>query len=153
MFQRARLKLTAWYLVIIMTISLMFSLVIYQSINIEFQRFERVQLKIQEDMQEGLPFPHSRDHFIYFGKPDPTVIADARKRLIILLSFINFSILVLSGVAGYFLAGRTLRPIKKMVDEQKRFITDASHELRTPLTSLRSEIEVNLRNKNLSLLE
>lgn len=38
-----------------------------------------------------------------------------------------------------------------MLEEQNRFITDASHELRTPLTSLRSEIEVGLRNKALSL--
>lgn len=37
------------------------------------------------------------------------------------------------------------------MDEQNRFITDVSHELRTPLTSLKSEIEVNLRDKNLTL--
>jgi signal transduction histidine kinase len=38
-----------------------------------------------------------------------------------------------------------------MLDEQNRFITDASHELRTPLTSLKTSIEVNLRNKNLTI--
>jgi signal transduction histidine kinase len=38
-----------------------------------------------------------------------------------------------------------------MVDEQNRFITDASHELRTPLTSLRTEIEVGLRDKTIDL--
>jgi len=40
-----------------------------------------------------------------------------------------------------------------MVEEQNRFITDASHELRTPLTTLKTEIEVNLRNKKLSVEE
>jgi len=35
-----------------------------------------------------------------------------------------------------------------MLDEQNRFITDASHELNTPLTSLKTSIEVNLRDKN-----
>jgi signal transduction histidine kinase len=40
-----------------------------------------------------------------------------------------------------------------MLDEQNRFITDASHELRTPLTSLRTSIEVNLRNKNLTMTQ
>jgi signal transduction histidine kinase len=40
-----------------------------------------------------------------------------------------------------------------MVDEQTRFIADASHELRTPLTSLKSEIEVNLRDKKLALAD
>ena len=38
-----------------------------------------------------------------------------------------------------------------MLDEQNRFITDSSHELRTPLTSLKSEIEVALRDKKLTL--
>jgi signal transduction histidine kinase len=51
------------------------------------------------------------------------------------------------------LAGRTLKPIKDMMDEQSRFIIDSSHELRTPLTSLKSEIEVGLRDKNLSLAD
>ncbi|MBI4733764.1 MAG: hypothetical protein HY779_02955 [Rubrobacteridae bacterium] len=62
----------------------------------------------------------------------------------------NIAILVTSGVAAYFLAGRTLKPIEKMVDEQKQFISNASHELRTPLTSMRTEIEVALREQNLS---
>jgi signal transduction histidine kinase len=38
-----------------------------------------------------------------------------------------------------------------MVEEQKRFVSDASHELRTPLTSLRTEIEVALRDKKMDL--
>ncbi len=63
-----------------------------------------------------------------------------------LLSF-NGAMFVLAGMAGYFLAGRTLKPIENMVDEQKRFVADASHELRTPLTAMRTEVEVALRDK------
>jgi signal transduction histidine kinase len=63
------------------------------------------------------------------------------------------AILGISTGGGWFLAGKTLKPIKEMVDEQGRFITDASHELRTPLTSLKTEIEVNLRDKKLTLEE
>jgi signal transduction histidine kinase len=83
--------------------------------------------------------------------PDPQVISEARNRITEGLIGINLIILVFSALAGYFLAGRTLRPIKNMVDEQNRFITDASHEINTPLTSLKTSIEVNLRDKDFNL--
>jgi signal transduction histidine kinase len=82
---------------------------------------------------------------------DTQVVATARTRLTLTLILINVGIFGIAGLAGYFLAGRTLNPIKEMVDDQNRFITDASHELRTPLTSLKTSIEVGLRNKNISL--
>lgn len=85
--------------------------------------------------------------------PGPEVLEEAKGRILLMLIIINTGILGLSGIAGYLLAGLTLKPIKNMVDEQNRFITDASHELRTPLTSLRSEIEVSLRDKKLTLAE
>lgn len=153
MFERARLKLTAWYLLIIMTISLLFSFAIYSSINNELHRFERMQVKFETQLQEGIILYPPQDHFIRVVRPDPTFINNARQRVLLALGIINLAVLFSSGAAGYFLAGRTLAPIKKMVDEQHRFITDASHELRTPITSLRSEIEVGLRKKDLSLTD
>ena len=154
MFEKARLKLTAWYLVIIMTISLLFSFAVYSSITFEFRKFEKMHVKIQEEIRDGVIVPPpSGNHFFKIGRPDPKFIEESRKRLLVNLGLLNIMILVFSGAAGYFLAGRTLRPIQKMVDEQNRFITDASHELRTPITSLRSEIEVALRNKDLTLSE
>ena len=148
MFQKARIKLTVWYLIIIMLVSIAFSLVIYLGINGELGRFERLQgLRLQREQQLMLPVPPPPEiHGL-----DLEAIAAARTRLTIILIFINLGIFVAAGFAGYFLAGRTLRPIKEMLDEQNRFITDASHELRTPLTSLKTSIEVNLRNKNLTI--
>jgi len=141
--------LTLWYLAIIMFISILFSLVIYSGIDSELLRFERLHSLRIEKEQEGdsilPPLPRR------LAKIDPEMIKETRNRLSFVLIIINLGILVISGGAAYFLAGRTLVPIKEMVEEQDRFITDASHELRTPLTSLRSEIEVNLRDKNLSL--
>ena len=131
-----------------MTISIVFSLVIYSGIDREFGRFERFERNrnVQEERVFLLtPPPQPLQQF------DPAMVAEARQRLALTLILINIGILATAGFAGYFLAGRTLKPIKEMLDEQNRFITDSSHELRTPLTSLRSEIEVGLRNKKLGL--
>jgi heavy metal sensor kinase len=40
--------------------------------------------------------------------------------------------------------------IERGVDEQRRLVADASHELRTPLAAMRAEIDVSLRNDELS---
>ena len=84
---------------------------------------------------------------------EPEVIEETKRRIAFSLLATNLVILGLSAASGYFLAGKTLDPIKKMVEEQKEFVGNASHELRTPLTSLKTEIEVALRDKKLTLPE
>lgn len=136
MFKEARIKLTTWYLLIIMIVSLSFSGVIYVGINRELRRIEDFQrIRIQRIIG------------------DVDAIAEARARIIFTLGFINLSILFFSGLGGYILAGLTLDPISEMMEEQKEFVSNASHELRTPLTSLMTEIEVALRDKKLSLTD
>jgi len=82
---------------------------------------------------------------------DPELVEEIKRRIILILIAVNSGILLVSGGFGYVFAGRTLKPIQDMLDEQNRFITDSSHELRTPLTSLKSAMEVNLRDKHLTL--
>jgi len=146
MFGSARIKLTTWYLVIIMTISLSFSVVIYRSVTLEFQR----RLNIIE-RRFNLEAPRGwRMH----GPVHETFVEDlnqARTRVLFILLYANGVILVLSAAAGYFLAGRTIAPIEKALEEQKKFVADASHELKTPLTAMRTSIEVALRDKKLTL--
>ncbi len=146
MFQKARIKLTSWYLLIIMLISISFSAAMYRALTFELDRVERIQRLRNE-------------HFIpdfdrFTNRPpvlDPEIISETKWRIQIVLISVNVVVVIFSAAGGYFLAGRTLRPIKEMVDEQNRFVTDASHELRTPLTSLKSAIEVNLRDKKITL--
>lgn len=144
-FETVRIKLTAWYLVIIMAISLCFSAFIYQSVTIQLRnRFYQIENRFQA--QNGPP---------RLGKKVPHMLLDdlieAQKYLFFLLAYTNGVIFVFSGLAGYFLAGKTLKPIESSMEEQKRFTADASHELKTPLTALQTSIEVGLRDKKLSL--
>lgn len=154
MFRSARVKLTAWYLLIIMVISLSFSGVIYRVLTLELDRVERTQrLRIERGLPERLraiPF-EQQDELPRFFQLDHAIIEEAKNRLVLFLALINLGILATSALAGYFLAGKTLAPIENSLEEQKRFVADASHELRTPLTALKTSMEVGLRDKKMSL--
>lgn len=151
MFKKTRIKLTAWYLLIIMLISVSFSMVIFRGLTNELDRLERIErTRVMRRTPDFFTNPNVAPLPAFV---DPDVIAESKNRLTLILIAINVIILGGSAVAGYFLAGKTLKPIADMVDEQNRFISDASHELRTPLTALKSEIEVNLRNTALTLAD
>jgi two-component system, OmpR family, sensor histidine kinase CiaH len=149
-FHSARIKLTAWYLLIIMTVSLTFSLAIYRGFAMEVERFDRLQrFRIERRFMEG-EYMGQDGRMRRFEMVVPVVtdlVEEAKQRIMYLLIGINGGILVLAGGLGYLLAGRTLRPIQLMMAEQNRFVSDASHELKTPLTSLKCAFEVFLRDK------
>lgn len=148
MFSQARIKLTLWYLLIISLITIAFSLGIYKILTLELDRVVRIQ-RFRIESPNGIPFT------IRESQPgvDNQLIEEVEQRVRLTLLIIDLGILAASAFAAYFLAGKTLGPIEKMVEEQKRFVADASHELRTPITALKSEIEVSLRDKKLSLNE
>lgn len=143
MFQSARLKLTAWYLLIIIAICFLFSIAFYDLASHEIQRLI-VRIETRKVISPNTFFIQlpSAAHLQEYET--------AKHRLVLFLLLINGGIIILAGGAAYFLAGKTLQPIKNMIDEQNQFISDASHELRTPLTALRSEMEAALLEKNIS---
>ncbi len=141
LFDTAYLKLTAWYVAIIMAISLMFSIWVYSQARHELQfGLNRV---IHIGPIENLPDDE-------YGQFIQDRLEDSRNRLIVRLISLNLIVLAVGAAASYLLARRTMRPIEESVEAQHRFTADASHELRTPLAAMKAEIEVGLRDKKLT---
>jgi len=154
MFRSARIKLTGWYLLIIMSISMVFSVGIYSTMSRELGRgFRRAEMRLRA---EKLGTPPSQRFPKHWEDVNPRFflvedLKTAKKRIALGLLIVNGIILGISAAAGYLLAGKTLRPIEKAMAEQKRFVADASHEFRTPLTALKTSMEVALRERKMSV--
>jgi signal transduction histidine kinase len=143
MFESATLKLTGWYLLIIMIISLIFSGLVFQSasseVNARLEQFGR-RLPAGTDMPSNRQFESIRN-----AQAD-----EAAHNILINLVYINCLILAAGGVASYLMARRTLQPIQEAHEAESRFVSDASHELRTPLAVMKTELEVALKDPALS---
>lgn len=147
MFKSAVIKLTLLYLAIIAVICLYFSLNLYDISTKELERGLRVQQK-QLSKKRQRPITNERDQI---EKELEEVLSLGQARIVSRLIIANVAILAIGGLGSYLLAKKTLGPIEKAHEAQKRFTADASHELRTPLATMQTEIEIALRDKNLSL--
>lgn len=147
MFRSATIKLTLWYLAILMTISITFSIVIYQ-LNLREINFRL------ENLQHSLIETVLNNSFKAFTSGPESALAtegrQAASQMTLSLLYINIVVFVTGGLGSYFLARRTLRPIEEAHEAQSRFTSDASHELRTPLAAMKAELEVTLRDTKLT---
>jgi len=141
-YKSAIWKLTGWYLLLVMLISLAFSIVVYRLATDTLTQTLTTQ---QARIYKAFPVFSGNPFFVH----DKDVERGAH---IILQNLIYFNVLVLvgAGLASYWLAQRTLRPIEASNERQKRFVADASHELRTPLTALKMSSEVALLDNHAS---
>jgi signal transduction histidine kinase len=138
-FEAATLKLTGYYLLIIMLVCLVFSVAVYHFADRGLRYSLSQQSQRIADEYPGFDFTralHSQRDYE----------AGAHRILINLLYF-NIVVLGVAGVASYGLAKRTLSPIRESHEQQQRFTADVSHELRTPLTALTMASEVALLDK------
>jgi two-component system, OmpR family, sensor histidine kinase CiaH len=154
MFSRAVITLTAWYVVVLMTITIIFSATIFRLASAELDRSVQTQGKRQEQVFRDQFMPQSlRNQLAQLAQARAEQLEESRDALLRRVLWIDFTILFVGGGVCWFLARRTLAPLEKASLDQQRFAADASHELRTPLTAIRTELEVALRQKSLSLDE
>jgi len=134
-----------------MIISITFSLVIYQLNFKEISfRLENLQHSLLDGSLYFMPDQNSNPTGTGPNTPLSIESRQAASQMSLTLVNINIVILIAGGLGSYFLARRTLRPIEESHEAQSRFTSDASHELRTPLATMKAELEVNLRDPNLS---
>ncbi len=148
-FKLAYIKLTLFYVLIVMAISLTFSIVLYNVSSKELGRGLNRQARVFKDIPINID--DQSGMMLNFDQIRLEQLEESNNHLKLNLFYYNLLILSLSSGISYFLARKTLRPIEEMVEAQNMFTADASHELRTPLTAMRTEIEVNLRDKNLKI--
>ena len=129
-----------------MTISLLFSLVLYDVSQNEIKDGLRRQLPYLQEMQ---PYLSNATLLALERKEEHSALIRLQARLLL----INLGILLAAGAGSWWQARRSLKPIEDAMEAQSRFTADASHELRTPLTAMKAEIEVALRDKRLSIDE
>ncbi len=130
-------RLAISYFIIIMTMSIIFSSLIY--------------FITSSNLNRPIPAPRIKERAVVLP---PEAREGMRKRytetrLAVLSSLMIINVAVGFGGAwfSYYLARRTLKPIEESIEKQNQFISDASHELRTPLTALQTSNEVALRKK------
>jgi signal transduction histidine kinase len=138
------LRLAGTYLVIIMTMSIVFSAIFYSTAA---QELDRPAQNISGT--NGYAMQNGDDLRDYLSRR-----ADkGRESLLGELIIINLLMLGVGTLISYLLAERTLKPIEDNMEAQAQFVSDASHELRTPLTAIRTTNEVALRDKKLTLTD
>lgn len=144
LFTGATLKLAGWYLLILMSVSLLFSVIIFQVALSEVQtRLDRIMEQRELALQYILISP----------EPPQDQLNTATANLLISLAYINLIVLLTGGAGAYLLAKHTLKPIQQAHEAQSRFVANASHQLRTPLAIIKAETELALNSKKINKTE
>src|SRR5690242_8164318 len=113
MYRSATLKLTVWYLVLAMSISLIFSAVIYHFATDALAWGLHNQ---SARIYETFPVFSNNPFFIHDNDVDISA-----HRILLNLAYFNAVVLIVAGFASYWLARLTLRPIEESNEQQRRF--------------------------------
>lgn len=90
----------------------------------------------------------SGEQTIFVGK-DVTALYSGLEKATYAQVFLGGVALLIASGLGYYMAGRTLIPIKEAYEKQKQFAADASHELRTPLAVVMASADLLLADPSI----
>ena len=148
-FHWAAIKLSIFYVLIVMIISIAFSIGLYNISTNEVGRGIGKTFRVVNQCAPSKLPPGFEDlEHVRLAQLD-----EISNNLQTNLIYFNLIILAISSALSYFLAKKTLHPLEEAMESQKRFTADASHELRTPLAAMRAEIDVTLRDKKITISE
>lgn len=159
-FNKAKIKLTGTYIIILTLILIWFSSLLFLYVWKKLANLPRIsEQQAQKIVQEAFPdqeiltieFEGWEYSFTLANGWEPRV--DAFNQSLIdgdasafqyaflhdfeeVLFVVVFIVLIVVWFLSYFLAGKTLEPIKVSMEKQKQFVADAAHELRNPLTTI-----------------
>lgn len=126
MFARARRRLAVRYLVLFAVVLIVFSLIFLIVLAAVLQPAFDIAPEVSNEEAARIAY------------------ARTIERIAVALFVANAIVLAIVGGAGYYLADRTLRPIREAHERQRRFVADASHEMRGPITVIQSTAEAAL---------
>ena len=133
-------RLALSYLAVIMTLSLVFSVIIYAVTSTQLNR----ELPPDDHIKQSADIEDQFHHRL--ERRDN----ETRERVVISLIALNGVMLVFGYWLSLVLARRTLAPIERSIEQQAQFVSNASHELRTPLAALLLSNEIAMRKRVLT---
>jgi len=157
-FQKARFKISIYYLLLVFLVLNIFIASFFFIISKESNNYEnKVNLYFEKREQqiyfdENTKFTmisiepkiihtKSKDDFLEFHK----IFVEILKKWLFELEFL---LLVFSSFLAYYFAGLSMRPIEEKDKKQKELISNISHELKNPLAGIKMSLEVSKKQKD-----